>query len=497
MRTWWRGLLLAGVTVSAISLTGCGDKPKPRAGGDKKAGPAQAENAKASSGISGAVAVSGPAAKVASAKGTVLVRPEASDDKLDQLTANPAINDYKVADQDSSVEPGQTVLSFHDGKVVSANGKVTATLRSDLSGKNPLPVLESAIKTRATTAGADFEFKLDRGRVDLVNTAKEGKVTVRIHGPFSTADLVLASPGTRVVLELYGRWMPGSRFTELPAGKAPTPETSPLMRWLVLVLKGEAEINHPRSSFRLVAPPGNAQIQGQSVGDRVVTPEHLEAIPDWVNENPKDPEVAKYKPALDKLAGLLAKESDIEKVFEVFGQSKEPAERLIAVYGLAALDDLEKMFLLIRSTRTPELVDEGIIALRHFLGRRPGMDQVFFKFMTSHQIGGQKAFNSKQAEAFIDLLYGFSEEQKEQSTTYLYLLKQLSGSRTAIRGLAIWHLNRLVPEGQKIGYDPTDEEPAREAAVKKWKDKLTELKKLPEPPPAPKAPAAKPAAPKQ
>ena len=140
-------------------------------------------------------------------------------------------------------------------------------------------------------------------------------------------------------------------------------------------------------------------------------------------------------------------------------------------------------------------VDEGIIALRHFLGRGPGMDQVFFKFLTSHKIGDRAVFTSKQAEAFIDLLDGFTDEQKEQTSTYVYLLKQLSNQRTAIRGLAIWHLNRLVPEGQKIGFDPTDEEPAREAAAKKWKDKLTELKKFPEP--APKVPAAKPAAPKQ
>lgn len=493
MRTWWRGLFLAGLTASAITLSGCGERPKPRTGAEKKE-PVQPDAATPPAGVANA---SGPVAKVASAKGTILVRPEASDAKLDQLASNPAINDYKVAEGDASLEPGLTVLSFHDGKIVSANGKVNATLRSDLSGRNPLPVLESAIKTRAASAGADLEFKLERGRVDLVNTAKEGKVTVRVQGPFTSADIVLASPGTRVVVEVYGRWMPGTQFLVHPAGTAYTPENSPLMRILVLVLKGEAEIIHPRSSYRLVAPPGNAQIQAQSRGDSAVVPEHLDAIPEWVNENPKDPEVAKHKPAIEKLAGLLAKESDIEKVFETLGQGKDPVERLLAVYGLAALDDLEKMFNLIRSTRTPELIDEGIIALRHFLGRGPGMDQVFYKFLTSHKVADRPVFTDKQAEAFIDLLDGFTEEQKQQTSTFQYLLKQLSNPRTPIRGLAIWHLNRLVPEGQKIGYDPTDEEAARESAVKKWKDKLTELKKLAEPPPASKAPAAKPAAPKQ
>lgn len=492
MRTWWRGMFLAGLTASAIGLTGCGEKPKPRASGEKK------PDEKANPGAvvaPGGVAIANDTAKVASPKGSVLVRAESADSKLDQMTADSHINDYKVVDSGFSLEPGQTVLSFHDGAVVSGNGKVTATLRSDLSGKNPLPVLESAIKTRAASPGIDFEFKFDRGRVDLVNTAKEGKVTVRIHGPFTSSDLVLATPGTRVVVEVYGRWMPGTQFAVLPADTKYTPENSPLMRLLILVLKGEAEIIHPRNSFRLIAPPGNAQIQAQSRGDAIVVPEHLDAVPDWVNENPKDPEVAKHKPAIDKLASLLAKEADAEKVFEELGNSKDPVERLIAVYGLAALDELEKMFILIRTTRTPELVDEGIIALRHFMGRAPGNDQLFYKFLTTHKIGGRSVFTPKQAEAFIDLLDGFNEEQREQPSTYLYLLKQLSNEKAPIRGLAIWHLNRLVPEGQKIGYDPTDDAPSRELAVKKWKDKLTELKKLPEAPPAPKPPT-KPAAPK-
>ena len=102
----------------------------------------------------------------------------------------------------------------------------------------------------------------------------------------------------------------------------------------------------------------------------------------------------------------------------------------------------------------------------------------------------------KEKINFDNSLYGFNEEQKAQPTTYSYLLKQVSNKRQAFRGLAIWHLERLVPDGQKIGYDPTDEEPAREISIKKWRDKLTELKKLPEPLPASKPPVAKPAAPK-
>ncbi len=482
MRSWWRGLAMAAVACTGI--VGCGSEaPKRNPQASAPSSPAPAVS------VSGVPAPSVPAVssesvKVLSSRGTVLVRDENKG------------GTYRTVDKGSSVGTGETVLSFHDGVIASANGKVQATLRSDLSGKNPLPVLESAVVTRMPSSGVDLELKLSRGRVDFVNTAKEGKVTIRIVGPFTSSDLVLASPGTRVEVEIYGRWLPGSRFAALPDNTKYVPENSPVLRWMVLVLKGEVEIQHPLSSFSLKAPPGNALIQAQSINSERPVPEHLDALPDWVNEDPKDPEVAKTKPALEKLAAALASHGDPSKAFEEFSQSKDPVERIIAVYGLAAIDELEKMFVIIRSSKQEDVVDEGIIALRHYLGRGPGVDQAFYKFLMTHQINNQPVFKPSQAEALIDLIYGFNEEQKAQPTTYSYLLKQLSNKRQAFRGLAIWHLERLVPDGQKIGYDPTDEEPAREISIKKWRDKLTELKKLPEPLPASKPPVAKPAAPK-
>ncbi len=479
MRSWWRGLVMAAVALTGI--VGCGSEaPKRNPQASAPTTPAPAVTVSGSP----APAVSSEAVKVLSSRGTVLIRDEVKGGA------------YRTVEKGSSIGAGETVLSFHDGVISSANGKVQATLRSDLSGKNPLPVLESAVATRMPSSGVDLELKLDRGRVDFVNTAKEGKVTVKVVGPFTSSELVLASPGTRVEIELYGRWLPGSRFAALPENTKYVPENSPVLRWMVLVLKGEVEIQHPLSSFSLKAPPGNALIQAQTINSERPVPEHLDSLPDWVNEDPKDPEVAKTKPALEKLAAALASHGDASKVFEEFSQSKDPVERIIAVYGLAAIDELEKMFVVIRSSKQEDVVDEGIIALRHYLGRGPGVDQAFYKFLMTHQINNQPVFKPSQAEALIDLVYGFNEEQKAQPTTYSYLLKQLSNKRQAFRGLAIWHLERLVPDGQKIGYDPTDEEPARELSIKKWRDKLTELKKLPEPLPAAKPPVAKPAAPK-
>jgi len=92
--------------------------------------------------------------------------------------------------------------------------------------------------------------------------------------------------------------------------------------------------------------------------------------------------------------------------------------------------------------------------------------------------------------AFIDLLFGFNDAQKEQPATYRYLLKLLSSDRTAIRGLASWYLNHMLPEGVRFGFNPNGPKDLREAAIKQWETRLMELKKLPEANLPPKKPLA-------
>ena len=61
------------------------------------------------------------------------------------------------------------------------------------------------------------------------------------------------------------------------------------------------------------------------------------------------------------------------------------------------------------------------------------------------------------------------------------LINLLGSDKRFIRGLAYWHLSRLVPEGKKLGYDPFAPQEARDAAEKKWKE-LIPAGKLPPPP---------------
>jgi hypothetical protein len=72
----------------------------------------------------------------------------------------------------------------------------------------------------------------------------------------------------------------------------------------------------------------------------------------------------------------------------------------------------------------------------------------------------------------LQLLHSFGESDLALPETYQTLIDYLNHDVLAIRGLAHWHLYRLVPEGRKIDYDPLAPKNVRAAAIKKWKEVL-------------------------
>ena len=92
-----------------------------------------------------------------------------------------------------------------------------------------------------------------------------------------------------------------------------------------------------------------------------------------------------------------------------------------------------------------------------------------------------KTFTPAEAETAVQLLHDFGDDDLARPATYQMLIHHLDSDKLFIRGLAYWHLSRLVPEGKKFGYDPFGPQEQREAAVKKWKELIPEGK-LPPPP---------------
>ena len=57
-----------------------------------------------------------------------------------------------------------------------------------------------------------------------------------------------------------------------------------------------------------------------------------------------------------------------------------------------------------------------------------------------------------------------ADEDLAQPETYQVLINYLGSERVSLRELAYWHLERLVPGGAKIGYEPLAPKEKRDAA---------------------------------
>jgi hypothetical protein len=127
----------------------------------------------------------------------------------------------------------------------------------------------------------------------------------------------------------------------------------------------------------------------------------------------------------------------------------------------------------------PDLWENATLVLRNWIGRGPGQDQKVY-----HNLIELRKYSPAHAATVVSLLHDFGPNELLQPETYDTLIEYLKHERLAIRGLAAWHLYRLVPAGRKIEYNPNGTPAEHEAAYNAWK-KLIPNGQLP---PKPKAP---------
>jgi hypothetical protein len=74
-----------------------------------------------------------------------------------------------------------------------------------------------------------------------------------------------------------------------------------------------------------------------------------------------------------------------------------------------------------------------------------------------------------QAETILQLMHSFGDNDLTQPETYQMLVQYLGHDHFGIRGLANWHLVRLVPAGQKFAFNPLGSREERDKARAQWK----------------------------
>jgi hypothetical protein len=399
--------------------------------------PGEQDEPKAGNGRSAAVG------KVASATGSVLERQG---------------KEWRALRTGEPVHAGRTLVALPHAGIDGKTGAARLEMLGNLAQQSRYPVLEAAAVLHEDSA-ADLDFTLDRGRVEVVNRKEKGAARVKVRFRDQAWGLELAEPGTRVSLELYGRWGAVPFHREPKLGEGPSASV------VFFVLHGQADVSTGSRRYALTAPPGPAYFHWDSENGPDPTPGRLETIPDWADPKAADTPEARERERLAERIRKRVLSTSLRTALDEAINARDPAAQRAAVYIMGATDDLPGLIDALSDARHPDARATAVVALRHWIGRAPGQDLKLYKTLVD-----SKKFTAGRAEIVLQLLHSFSEVDRDRPETYETLIAYLDHPLLPVRELAKWHLYRLVPAAKDIEYDSAGAPAERERAQKRWKE---------------------------
>jgi hypothetical protein len=386
-----------------------------------------------------------PVAKLLSPEGTLFART-----KFGQP--------WETVSAKGMVRSGDLLFGLPGATVQTSKDAVSLTLLADLDRNSPYPILEAAVILH-DSPDFDLDFTLDRGRVDVRNVKKSGAARVRIRFHDQKWEAILNEPGTRIALELYGRWPKGVSFTPEPG-----PKDVPAADLVFLVLQGHVDLLHGSAQHAMSAPPGPAILHWDNSEKADEIPEKLDELPVWANENESTTERAQMlRKVLENFRSEVLKTS-VAKAAETFANSEDATHRALGVIVMGATDDAGGLYKVFTETKYPDTWDRAVVVLRNWLGRGPGQDQFLYRRLIE-----VRKLPTARAQTILQLLHSFGDEDLAQPEVYQMLVRYLDHEALGIRGLANWHLVRLVPAGKNIEFNPLAPKQERDKASNEWK----------------------------
>jgi hypothetical protein len=378
--------------------------------------------------------------------------------------------EWKPVAEKEELFTGDLLIGGLDSALESRNGAVRVENKGDHADKEPLPVLETGLVLNPAR-DVDLDFALERGRIRVTNIKKSGaaKLRITIHG--KPTEYELPQPGDSFAIEIFGRWLAGTCFK-----KEADEHEGPALAVVFLQIKGETHVKGPKVDTVMKAPPGIALfVSGNLDHDNPEPPRYLDKLPAWAIDSEPSAKVKKVKEVLAKMRKAVMSRP-VGEVLDEFVKSDDPAERRAAIVIMGATDDLERLADALMNAKHADVWDNAVIALRHWIGRCPCQDQKLYQGLIE-----KRGYKPAQAEVILNLLHSFGEEDLCKPETYELLINYLESDKLGIRGLAYWHLSRLVPQGQRFGYDPLSPKEKREEAIKKWRELIPEGQLPPKP----------------
>jgi hypothetical protein len=349
--------------------------------------------------------------------------------------------------------------------VVDAASGVRLTLWGAVPELSYLPVMESVIRLNPKPE-ADVDLTLERGRVVLSRRAASEAPRVRLTFLNQEYEITLEDPESEVAAEVYGRWPPGVPFSPRPGLDAPE------VFFAIHVLKGDATLKIGPDHHLMHPPPGPCYFHWDSQTGADPGPRRRTHLPQWFN--PDAARVAQAKitqAAFQRLSRQLA----VRPVVPVLIQARDASDaetRRLAVYALAAIDDVPAVIDSLSDPLHNDVRDAAVQSLRNWIGRGLGQDRELYKYLAE-----QRRYSPGQAEIVLQLLHGLADEARTRPDTYETLIAYLQSSRLPIRELASSYLYRWVPNArQEIPYDPAGPQEQQQKAYEAWSKQLADHK---------------------
>ncbi|MGL4550081.1 MAG: hypothetical protein ACRC33_02745, partial [Gemmataceae bacterium] len=338
--------------------------------------------------------------------------------------------------------PGYTAL-------VGTRRGVGLTLRGHVPPYSISPrmnlLLESSVVLHPSD-DFDLDLTLLRGRIYLRNTKEKGPARVRLRFEKEVWDLTLNLPGDEVGLDLFKEYSaPIDHLTEPPHASL-----------VLFMLKGDGQVNV--DSFHTHSLEGDNDQASLLLWDgyrKAGTPQRIKVLPEF-SKTPPAPEQmdgARKAELRDAIAGLKNLQTLVEgkreklavALKETLGDDRGAA-RILAIYGLAALDDPEKLVDVLGDEQQEHAVDRlvAVFALRHWLASGPDQYKRLFDKEKGTGVLLERKYKTGEAKLITDLLFDFSPEYFSKVETFEELKRCLSHRRIAVAELGMWHLSRLA-----------------------------------------------------
>lgn len=341
---------------------------------------------------------------------------------------------------------------------------VELTLWGNLPGQSGFSGLQSAVVLHDSRA-FDLDFTLHSGRVIVANRKEKGEARVWVRVEGEAFLLTFFEPGDAICLGWYSFWPRGVGFDAVPKV-----DHAPARSLTFLTIKGQVAVKAGGVQHTLSAPPRLAYFHWNSVDGAERGPRPRRELPTWADPEAKSAQsTAPLRAAIERYQAAVKDREPRTALYDLLAAAEKEREgdqaralAEFAVFGLAAINDIDRVMQALGDARSADARHAAILALRHWIGDAANRDQRLHQFLIE-----RLNYSKAQATTVLQLLHRAFDAADPD--TYDILIAYLRHEKLAIRALAWSNLTSLMPEGVSAPYDPAGSEAERARGIAAWK----------------------------